>query len=62
VGEAQGLGLDAVHEDDPHPGEGVVAQLVVRRLHEVAPREPLLLQRHAGVPEEVDGHGSLLAV
>src|SRR5688572_30934670 len=32
VAEAHRLGLDAIHEDHPHPGEGVVIELAVGRL------------------------------
>ena len=47
VAEAQRLRLDAVHQDDAHAGEGVVVELAVGRLHQVAPGEHLPIQRRA---------------
>jgi hypothetical protein len=49
VAEAQRLRRDAVHQDYPHPGEGVVVQFAVRRLDQLFPGEALLLQRHTSV-------------
>jgi len=60
VREAQRFGFDAVHQNDAHARERVVAELVVRRLHELAPREPLLVQRHAAIAKKIDCHEMLL--
>jgi hypothetical protein len=45
--EAEGLRLDAVHEDDAHPGERVVGELAAGRLNEIFPGEDLLFDRDA---------------
>jgi hypothetical protein len=45
-----------VHENDAHPGECVVDQLVVWALNQFVPCEALLLQRGPAVAEEIDRH------
>ncbi len=55
--EAQRLGLDPVHQDHADAGEGVVVELAVGRLDELAPVELLPLERRAPVLEKVERHG-----
>jgi hypothetical protein len=43
--EAEGFGFNAIHQNDPHPCEGIIVELTIGRLHEFLPREALLRQR-----------------
>jgi hypothetical protein len=49
VAEAQRFRLNAIHEDDAHPREGVVIEFAIRRLDQLPPGEALLFQGHTRV-------------
>jgi hypothetical protein len=56
VREAQRFGFDAVHEDDPDPGEGIVVELAIGRLDELLPREALAIEGNTLVSEQIQPH------
>jgi hypothetical protein len=60
VREAVRFQLDAVHEDDAHARVRIVVQLADRRLHQVAPGELLLLQRHAAIFQQGRFHARMV--
>jgi hypothetical protein len=45
VREAERFRFNTIHQNHPHPREGIIIQLTIGRLHEFLPREALLLQR-----------------
>src|SRR5690606_12535547 len=46
--EPKRIQLQAVHQDDANAGESVIVQLADGLSHQIAPAEPLLIQRCAG--------------
>src|SRR5688572_19558058 len=56
VAESQRFGFDAIHENDAHAREGVVVELRVRRLDQIAPGKTLLVERHASLAPDIETH------
>src|SRR6185437_3391875 len=56
VAEAQRFGLYPVHENDADAREGVIVELADRFADQLAPREPLPLERRSLSIEEAERH------
>src|SRR6185312_864914 len=58
--EANGLALDAIHQDDAHARECVIVELADLLLDELTPGEALALERGAFAIEKLQSHERLL--
>src|SRR5690606_39963837 len=58
--EPQGVGLDTVHQDHAHPGEGIIIKLADGTAGHLFPGELLLLQRSEEHTSELQSRENLV--